>query len=160
MKLSKYQIFMLLIPFIVSSIVYIYNKEIIQNAGYFFDNYEEYSNKTLDNKIDIYLKISPKKQVYQEIEEKTGLRSANAEWVAENVLYKKGEIQIKTALQKEDKIDPLILQAVFPKKKFAIINDKILYERSTINGMKIIRIENHRVLLKYKKGLKWISLFQ
>ena len=166
MRLNRYQIIMLILPFVINGVVYMYNETIIYNISHFFSDYKEYANKDLEKKIDIYLKIDAKNKIYNEIEKKIALRDKNAKWIAENVLYEKAEIEQKAKIKqkavvrKKTKNKVFRLTAVFPKKNLAIINGQIVREKSTINGVKIAKVENHRVLLRYKKGLKWVSLFQ
>ena len=166
MRLNRYQIIMLILPFVINGVVYMYNETIIYNISHFFSDYKEYANKDLEKKIDIYLKIDAKNKIYNEIEKKIALRDKNAKWIAENVLYEKAEIEQKAKVKQKAVVHKKIktkvfrLTAVFPKKNLAIINGQIVREKSTINGVKIAKVENHRVLLRYKKGLRWVSLFQ
>jgi len=160
MRLSKYQIMMLVFPFAVSGIVYIYNENIVQSISHFFSDYNKYSNQDLENKVDVYLKIDAKNKIYQEIEKKIVLRDKNAQWIAKNVLYEKAEVKQIAIIPKKEKKKIFKLEAVFPKKNLAIINGQIVREKSIIDGVKIVKIEDHYVLLRYKKGFKWVSLFQ
>lgn len=43
-------------------------------------------------------------------------------------------------------------------RKMAIINDKVVKEGDVINQIKVVKIENKRVLIKSKKGDKWLNL--
>ena len=169
MNLSIKQIAMLCLPFILSFAVYMFDTDIVKNIHYLFPSYEEYSNKTLDKKAEIYLKILSKDKNYQEIQEKVSDRKSYAKWVAEDVLYrdftvKKEQVQKGNSTKKIRKIRKIYswkLQAVFNKKKVAIINSKIVKLGSSIDNGKLIEIQESRVLIEYAKGLKkWIHLFQ
>jgi len=166
MNLSIKQISMLSMPFFFSILIYMFDVDIVKNIQYLFPNYEEYSNKTLDKKADIYLKILSKDKIYQEIKEKATNRKEYASWIADNILYKNftqkhTAKQERKIMQKVQRTYSWKLQAVFNKKKIAIINSKIVKLGSIIDGGRLVEIQENRVLIKYAKGLKkWIHLFQ
>ena len=159
MYLTNKQIFLLLLPLFIASIVYLFYEEIVANAKYIFPTYKEYKNAVLDKKADIYLKIDAKNSTYETILKKIATRKKEAPWVAATVLYK------KTTFKPIPKIIPLSqpkyfhLEAIFFNKKVAIINGKIVYLYGTVDGAKLIRIEEDKVLLQLKKGKRWLYLF-
>jgi len=172
MHLTTKQIAILLVPFLISGVIYFFDMDIVKNVHYLFPNYKEYTNKTLDKKAVIYLKIESKDKLYQEIQSDILARRENAKWVAERVLYKKMPPKPKNLYirekdhfsskieKKKANLNNLKLQAVFSKDKVAIINEHFVKESSSLGGVKILKIEQNRVLLGYKKGKKWIYLFQ
>lgn len=166
MHLTGKQILLLFIPFLVSGFVYYFDTDIVKNVKHLFPSYEGYTNKTLDRKAEIYLKILSKDKIYQDIKEKMKNRETSTHWIAQDVLYKeftnKQEVlQSDNSKTKIAKVHSWSLQAVFNKKKVAIINSKIVKLGSYINGAKLIYLEENRVLIQYNKGSKkWIHLFQ
>ena len=168
MNLSSTQILNLIIPIVVAVVVYLFNDSIVQNAKYLFPTYQEYTNKMLDKKADIYLKIESKDKIYQEIRENRTLRKENAKWMAQNVLYKKQKKEYtpvsftnkeEQAQKETKKIYKWELQAIFPKKKIAIINNNIVKVGSKIDNAVVKDIKNDKVLIKYDEGLKWLYMF-
>ena len=167
MHLTSKQITTLLIPFLLSFIIYFFDMDIVKNVQYLFPNYEEYTNKTLDKKAVTYLKIEAKGKLYQEIQDSIIARNTNAKWISERVLYKKMNKSKKIkrtfthkVVKRRMNVKNLHLQAVFSKDKVAIINGHFVKESASIGGIKILKIEQERVLLNSKKGKKWIYLFQ
>lgn len=166
MHLNSKQIFLLLSPFLVSFIIYFFDTDITNNAKYLFPKYAEYGNKVLDKKATIYLKISKKDKDYQTIIQRLQDRSTHAKWIANNIFYKYIAIKAPVIRQKSrnlphiyNKSTNFVLQAIFNRKKVAIINGKILKTSSYIDGAKILKIEKNKVLLKQNKGTKWVYLF-
>jgi len=172
MHLTNKQLFTLIFPFLIGMIFYLFDMDIVKNVKYLFPNYEEYTNKTLDKKAVTYLKIEAKGKLYQEIQDAMIARNKNARWISEHVLYKKMNLKIKSNIKRTNstlsrKITKkrlnaknLQLQAVFSKDKVAIINGHFVKESASIGGVKILKIEQERVLLDFKKGKKWIYLFR
>ncbi|MDO8453566.1 MAG: hypothetical protein Q7S59_03225 [Sulfurimonas sp.] len=167
MYLNSKQFLALLFPFVVAVIIYVFSSEIVQNISYFFSPYENYSNKTLNSKADIYLKIEEKSKKYLEIQNKLELRKANAEWIVKNMLYNK-ENSTQIHAQKEIiQVDEVTkesfvhkLEIIYPKAKVALVNGKIVHEGTIIDGAKVIKINNDGVLIEYQKGVKWLTLFR
>ena len=166
MNLDIKQISMLSLPFILSFAIYMFDVDIVKNVKYLFPSYEEYSNKTLDEKADIYLKILSKDKIYQDIQKKVTDRKEYSQWIADEIFSK--NITQKKLVRVEPKVTKKIqrtyswkLQAVFNKKKVAIINSKIVKLGSTIDDGKLIKMQEDKVLIENPKGLKkWIHLFQ
>jgi hypothetical protein len=48
----------------------------------------------------------------------------------------------------------------YPKKNIAIINGKLTRINEMVDGAKVIKIENLKVLLKHNERLEWVTLFQ
>lgn len=169
MHLDSRQIILLIIPFFLSGSIYFFDMDIVQNVKYLFPSYQEYSNKRLDKKADIYLKILSKDKVYQDIQNRVTAREDSSQWIAQTILYKKLIDREKILYNNSSsssnkrvvKAYSWKLQAVFNKKEVAIINSKIVKLGSFIDGGKLIRIKEDRVLIQYNKGLKkWLHLFQ
>ncbi|MFA6191445.1 MAG: hypothetical protein WC665_03745 [Sulfurimonas sp.] len=167
MYLSSRHFMVLLLPFVVSAIIYIFSSEVVQNISYLFSPYEDYSNRTLNSKADIYLKIEEKSKKYQEIQNKLELRKSNVEWIAKNMLYNKEnttQLSSPKEIVQEDEVvkESFVhkLEIVYPKAKIALINGKIVHEGTIIDGAKVIKINNDGVLIEYQKGLKWLTLFR
>lgn len=159
---------MMVSPFIVASCIYFFNEDIVSNAGYLFASYEEYSNKELSKKVDMYLKIEEKSMLYKEIQERVKQREENSEWIAEEFFYPEEKVvNIIPEIKSEQAIGKIVekehhyrLEALYPNDKVAIINGVIVREGSNIEDAKIVEIKDNSVLLKNKKGLKWLHLFQ
>jgi hypothetical protein len=145
--------------------VYFFDTDITQNVKYLFPDYEEYTNKILDKKAEIYIKIKSKDKIYQTIKTKLKARGENATWVSEKILYSDivvSKPKRKTSL-KQKSIEKKIywkLEAVFHNKKVAIINGKMVKVSSIVDGAEVLKIYSNKVLLKYKKGKRWVYLFQ
>ncbi len=167
MHLNSRQFLALLLPFIIALIISVLSGEIVQNISYLFSPYEEYSNKSLDSKAEMYLKIEEKSKKYQEIQKKVELRKSNVEWIAKNMLYNKQISTQSTPQQEIIVVDEVVeesfvykLEMIYPKVKVALINGKMVHEREIIDGAKVIKINNDGVLIEYQKGLKWLTLFR
>ncbi len=167
MHLNSKQFSVLLLPFIMAGIISVFSSEIVQNMSYFFSPYEDYSNKALNSKADIYLKIEEKSKKYLEIQNKLELRSSNVEWIAKNMLYNKENSTQSSPQQEVVVVDEVAeerfiykLEMIYPKVKVALINGKIVHESEIIDGAKVIKINNDGVLIEYQKGLKWLTIFR
>jgi len=160
MHLSTRQILLLILPFILSTIIYIYADDITTNIKYLFPAYSQYTNRDLNSKEKIYLKMEKKEKEYNEILNKIKLRKKNSSWIIKQVLYNKKKQQ-KIVKKENKKIKKSWkLQMVYPNKNIAIINGKIVKLNDIINNAKLIKIENSKVLLKQKENLQWVYLFQ
>jgi len=162
--LSSKQLAMIISPFIIASSAYFFNEEILGSASSIFANYNEYSNMELSKKVDMYLKIEEKYILYKEIQERIGQRKKNSEWIAreffypqEKVLQTTSEVKSQQVVEKEYHYS---LEAIYPNNKVAIINGVLVHEGGSIEDAKIVEIKENSVLLKNKKGLKWLHLFQ
>ena len=163
MRLTNKQALTLIFPFVVSSIIYMFDVEIVSNIHHLFPIYAEYSNKVLSEKTDTYLEIEKKYKLYKNINNKIELRKTNARWIAENLFYDKQEkviVELSSKKKNNAKSYAYQLKIVYPNEKIAIINDLTVREGTLIPGAKVIKIQNNRVLLQYKKGLKWLYLFK
>ncbi|MDD5373552.1 MAG: hypothetical protein PHO62_09030 [Sulfurimonas sp.] len=166
--LSNKQLAMMISPFVVASGIYFFNEDIVSNASYLFAGYNEYSNKELSQKVDMYLKIEEKYILYKDIKERVQQREKNSEWIAEKLFYPQEKIvNVTTDTKAEQIIEKVIekeysykLEALYPNDKVAIINGIIVREGSTVEDAKVVEIKDNSVLLKNKKGLKWLHLFQ
>ncbi len=158
MHLTSKQISFLLLPFFITAIVYIFSSDIANYIRYLFPVYEEYKSKTLDKKATIYLKIEANGKLYQQIKERIKDRNRYVEWIVDSVLHKRTSPK-KLLSKKREKPIAWKLQAVFGKLKVAIINGTTVRENGFINGAKVVKITEDKVLLRSKKGEKWLSLF-
>ena len=156
MRLNGWQLFMLGIPFIIGSIVYIFSADIVKNIHFLFPEYQEQSSSIiLNEKADIYLNIEKKSSVYREIQEKIAARRSNSVWITDTVLYSKyknDQLEVQKHAWK--------LQMVNPKMNTAIINGKLTRLNEMVDGALVVEIENLRVLLKHNERLEWVTLFQ
>ncbi len=157
MRLNGQQFFMLTIPFIIGSIVYIFSDDIVKNIHFLFPEYhEEHSLSALNKKAAIYLDIESKAGFYREMEDKMTARHSNATWIANTILYK----EYKNAKKEEVQKHAWRLQMVYPKKKIVIINGKVTRMNEIVDGARVIDIQNLRVLLQHNERLEWVTLFQ
>ncbi|QOY53061.1 hypothetical protein [Candidatus Sulfurimonas baltica] len=165
MNLDNRQITILLLPFIIAILTYIFSDAIAQHARYFFPVYEEYADKNLKNKAEIYLQIEAQNESYMKVIKDVENRNKNSQWVSNNVLYNaisKNDSNTDTTTQPAKQLSqdyPLILQMSFPKKDMAIISGKIVKLNNTIHNAKLISIEQRRVLLQFKEKQKWLYMF-
>ncbi len=163
MNLNGRQFLLLLLPFIVGIVVFMFADDLVKNIKYLFPEYVEYSNPNLHEKAKIYLKMDKRGEKYREILHKIDVRKKNESWIVENILYSKEKVA-KIVLEKEkraksDKKYHWTLQMAYPSKDIAIINGKIIRINEVVSTARLIKIEKDRVLL-YKKGkLKWVHLF-
>jgi len=137
---------------------------------YLYPNYQELQAKNLNSKTQIYLNLATKKTLFSVMKENIHTRRSATSWVSDAVLYQKQEqIHEITSLKKDiisetkTEIKPLHIwkvEAIFPKQNMAIIDGKILKLGAFINDAKIVQIKNDSVLLKHKKGLKWVYIFK
>ena len=156
MRLNGWQLFMLGIPFIIGGIVYLFSEDIVENMHFLFPEYQEQSKRImLTEKVDIYLDIEQKSSHYREIEDKITARRSNATWITDTILYSQHKID-KLEVQKR----AWKLEMVYPKRKIAIINGKLTGINEIVDGAKVVKIENLRVLLKHNERLEWVTLFQ
>ena len=159
MYLNIKHILSLLLPFLVAVVLYIFSEDIIQNIKYLFPKYNEYTNKILDKKVDVYLNIAKESDEFIKIQKKIALRNKNSQWIKKDFLYQDVSIVQEKKTKKPHKNNILELQMVYPKRNIAIINNKIVHINDKIGGMQLISIEADRILIKNKKGLRWINLF-
>ncbi len=164
MHLTTKQIATLLLPFLVAGVVYMFDFDIAKNIKYLFPVYKEYQDKTLDKKAAIYLQIESNGNLYQEIKKKIKNRKEEAKWIVEKVLYKKAPMQqtkkVVNTSEQNKKTPTWKLEAVFAKLKVAIINGTVVKEHSTVDGARVLKILDNRVLLHSKKGKRWVYLFR
>ncbi len=158
MHLTAKQISLLLLPFLITGIVYLFGFDIAKNIRHLFPAYKEYKNKTLDQKATIYLKLEADGKLYEAIKKKIEQRKKYAHWIVQTILYKAAPRE-KHVQKKRKKRTAWRLQAVFSKLKVAIINGTAVRENSYIYGAKVVKILDDKVLLKSKKGEKWLYLF-
>lgn len=156
MRLSHWQLFTLGIPFIIGAIVYLFSEDIVKNIHFLFPEYKEQSSSIIVNKkVDTYLDIENKSGLYGEIEERLVSARSNALWITDAILYSKDEIIKQEAQQLAWK-----LEMVYPQKNIAIINGKLTRINEMVDGARVVKIENLRVLLKHNERLEWVTLFQ
>lgn len=168
MHLSSKEFFLLLSPLIASFFLYFFGQEIVGTFHDVFPSYERYANSQVDAKMEKYLEIDAKHDVYAEIENKILTRKQESQWVAEHVFYRDAPIEVVAEeLQPEVKAVEVVekeynytLQALFPDDKTVIINHLILKEGDEIDGAKVMEIDDEKVLIKTNKGLKWLYLFK
>ena len=165
MHLSNIQISQILSPFLLATIVYVYSGDIIQNADKIFPTIQQYKNTQLDKKAAIYLKIQRDQKIYYSIINKNHLRHIKNKWIVDNLLYlaqkrKKHTITHTHLHKKQGKQKIWQLAVLYPKKKIAIINSKIVHEGSIVDGARVLKVKSEKVLLKTKGGLQWIYLFR
>lgn len=169
MYLSAKELLLLISPFIISFFLYFFGQEIIGGLHSMFPSYERYANSQINAKMEKYLAIEAKHDVFVEIENNTVVRKNESQWVAEHVFYRDAPIAFSVVeeLQPEIKAVEVVekeysytLQALFPDDKTVIINDLILKEGDTIDGAKVVEISGDGVHIKTNKGLKWLYLFK
>lgn len=169
MYLNSIQLLKLIIPFILVSILYIYSDDLVMDADVVFPTIQEYKNKELDAKANIYLKIQRNKKIYVSILNQIEKRDKERGWITEHLLYVPKKLPAKTTKVIQTSVTQRkvvakkrlwTLQILYPNKKVAIINSKIVHEGSMINGAKVLHIAKDKVLLKTRQGKKWLSLFQ
>jgi hypothetical protein len=159
MHLSNKDFLKLLLPFILSFLIYNFNNELIYYAKYIFVNSKTYSQETLDKRVGYYLKIKNYKTVFTTILSNIKKREKNILWITDHLLYKYQKHPLNNTT-KTPKTMRWILKAVFPQQKVAIINEKVIYINSKIGTARVVQIKKDKVLLKTHKGFKWIYLFQ
>lgn len=171
MYLNNSQLLKLIFPFVLVAILYIYSDDVMQDADAVFPTIKEYKNKELDAKARVYLQIQRNKKIYVSILEQMHQRKINRRWITEHLLYKpKKNTLTRTSTveklkkstrrgKKVTKKQTWILQILYPNRKVAIINSKIVHEGSMINGARVVQISDNKVLLKTRQGKKWLSLF-
>ncbi|MFA5428675.1 MAG: hypothetical protein WC279_10775 [Sulfurimonas sp.] len=167
MYLSKKAVGLLLFPFILSALAYYFSPNIINCTHSFFPVHEQHIDKNLDKKMQKYLEIESKQNIYQKIGEDALRRENNVKWVVDELLYvEKTKVSQKlTPLKKatpqvEPKAYTYQLQAIFSDDKTALINDSFVKEGSKVNDATIKEIREDRVLIQTEKGAWWLFLFQ
>lgn len=168
MHLNAKEFFLLLSPFIASFFLYFFGQEIVGTLHSIFPSYERYTNNQIDARMEKYLEIDAKHDVYTEIKNKMVLRKNESQWVAEHVFYRNAplEVAVKEPQSQTKTVEVIkkehnyTLQALFPDDKTAIINDLILKEGNKVDGAKVLEIGDKKVLIQTNKGLKWLYLFK
>lgn len=167
MHLSKHQLLLIFTPILISFIFYFIANMIVENINYFHPHYKEVKTTSLNTKTQIYLNLDTKKALFFTMKKNIKTRQTAASWISNTILYKKD--QVKTSIQKDitraiayktNTFSTWRVEAIFPKQNIAIINGKILKLGAYINNAKIIKIKNDSILLKNKKGLKWVYIFK
>lgn len=168
MYLSAKEIFLLIFPFVASFFLYFFGQEIMSTVHSIFPSYERYANSQIDAKMEKYLAIEAKHNIFTEIENKIVARKQESAWVAEHVFYRDAPLEVVVeelkpqvkAVEIVEKEHHYALQALFPDDKTVIINDVILKEGDEIDSAKVMEINDEKVLIKTNKGLKWLYLFK
>ena len=167
MYLNNIQLLKLIVPFILVSILSVYSDDLVSDADAVFTTIKQYQNKELDAKANVYLKIQRNKKIYVSILNKIEQRDKNRQWITDHLLYNRKKFvknitkNVSTHISKKVvRKHSWTLQILYPNKKVAIINSKIVHEGSIIDGAKVLDISQDKVLLKTKQGQKWLSLFQ
>ena len=156
MRLNGWQLFSLGIPFVVAGIIYLFSDDIVKNIHFLFPEYQDQSSSIMVNKeVDTYLKIESKSKIYDEIEQKLASRRSDAIWITDAILYSEEKI-----IKEEAREFAWKLEMVYPKKNIAIINGKLARINDTVDGARVVEIENLRVLLEHNERLEWVTLFQ
>ncbi len=167
MYLNNIQFLKLIIPFILVSLLYVYSDDLVESADTIFPTIQQYKNRELDAKANVYLKIQRNKKIYVSILNQIEKRENNRRWITEHLLYdpnkpmkKITKSVTKSTAKKVTHKSVWILQILYPNKKVAIINSEIVHEGSMINGAEVLDIMQDKVLIKTKQGKKWLFLFQ
>lgn len=170
MHLSKHQLLLIFTPLLLSGVLYFISDMLIQNMHYLYPNYQEFQAKSLNNKTQIYLNLATKKTLFYTMKENIKTRQGATTWLSDTILYQKPEQDqelqslknnLTSKIQSQVKALPVLrVEAIFPKHNMVIINGKILHLGAYINDAKIMQIKNDSVLLKQKKGLKWVYIFK
>lgn len=169
MYLNKKEFLLLFLPFFISALVYYFSSNIINYVDYFFAAHEKYIDKKLDLKMQKYIELESKQNIYKKINQDVLSREENIEWIVDELFYsKKVEAPLSAAGLKNTPIRHLEeqkeylfkLQAVFIDDKTAIINDTFVKEGSKIGDAQVKQIKEDCVLIQTGKGTKWLFLFQ
>jgi len=154
MHLKGWQFLMLGIPFIIAGIVYLFSDDIVKNIYFLFpEHHEERTFLSLNKKAAMYLDIESKAGLYRKVQNKISTKQINEKWVAKNILYRE---------HKKENPQRYIwkLQMVYPKKKIAIINGKVVHINDVVDGAQVVDIKKLSVLIKEGERLEWVTLFQ
>jgi len=160
MYLSNKQILQLIIPLFLGAFLLFFQEDIITIMHKQFPKIKTIKKSKIYYNINQYLKISKEMQTYDMVSQKMSKRKDATEWVAARVLSQKQSIQNSKKADAKKQQDTWNLQIVFPEHNMAIINSQFAYKGSIINGAKVMQIEFDSVLLKTKKGLRWVHLFR
>ena len=159
MYLNNKQIIQLLAPFLLGIVLLFFQDNIVNFMYSQLPKPKSIKDKNFYNDVNEYLKIQRDMYTYNAVTKKIKEREKSSQWITANVLYQKQLAQSKneSALKKQKQF--WHLEAVFPKHNMAIMNAQFVHKGSFIDNAKIIQIKFDSVLLKTKKGLKWVHLF-
>ena len=171
MYLTKKAVGLLLLPFILSALVYHFSPKIINYTRSFFPVHVQHIDENLDTKIQKYLEIESKQNIYQKISEDALRREDNVKWVVDKLLFVEKTVEKtkvpqrltplkKATIQIEPKKQIYQLQAIFSDDKTALINDSFVKEGSKVNDATIKEIREDSVLIQTDRGSLWLFLFQ
>lgn len=168
MHLSLKEFLLFFSPFVASFLLYFFSQELIGSLHALFPSYERYVSSEIDTKMQKYLAIEAKHELYMEIQRKKESRKEASQWAIEELFYAPEvfedvveELPPETiSMPIEEKEHIYTLQALFPDDKTVIINDLILKEGAKIEGAKIVQISDDGVLIETNKGLKWLYMFK
>lgn len=168
MYLNNIQLLKLIVPFVLVGVLYLYSDDLMMDADAVFPTIQEYTNKELDEKANIYLNIQRNKQVYVSILTQMEKRDKEREWISKYLLY----LPKKHLLERTKRVQTSVtqrkiirkkgkwrLQILYPNKKVAIINSRIVHEGSLVDGAEVVEIAQDKVFIKTEQGTKWLSLF-
>lgn len=153
--LSARQWGLLLLPLLIAGGVWSFNDEIVPKLRYIFPSYSKYQNTLFDSKAAVYLQIESREKRYEEILRKMAEREKYSQWSVDDLLYYSEEVAGRADAKRS-----WSLQVVFPKEKTAIINNTIVHVGETVDGAKLLSVQDERVLLQDHEGVKWVRLFQ
>jgi len=157
MYLNNKQIIQLLTPFLLGIVLLFFQDEIVTFMHAKLPTVKRISNNDFHNNVIEYLQIDQDMHIYNDVINKVKERKKSFQWITGNVLYQKQLAQSENKSVTEKQL--WHLEAVFPKHNMAIMNSQFVHKGSVINKAKIMQIKFDSVLLKTKKGLKWVHLF-
>ena len=159
MYLNNKQIIQLLTPFLLGIVLLFFQDEIVTFMHAKLPMVKSIRNTDFHKNVNEYLRIDQDIHTYNDVVNKVKERKKSFQWITGNVLYQKQLTQSEKKTDIREHKQPWNLEAVFPKHDMAIINSQFVHKGSVINKAKIMQIKFDSVLLKTKKGLKWVYLF-
>ncbi|MDD5716547.1 MAG: hypothetical protein PHW64_01990 [Sulfuricurvum sp.] len=163
-------------PFILAGILWSFIDIFVSPIGELFEPVQQQTPPIMESKRDNYLYLGLQKVPHENVLKKIRLREENRFWISERLYtpsdippmngpkvslgllpppallqYSEGNITQPTASWS--------IQMVMPEQNMAIINNKILRVGQRIDGVKLLQVENNRVLIQTTKGDQWVKLF-
>lgn len=178
MHLSNKELGILVSPFIVAGVLWIFNEAYIDSLNVFFEPVQPPYNSVVAEKGEAYRFIQQNKENYSTLLKKINSRESNSFWIAERLFNP--NIHSISTISPSPSVTPLLpppplipfsegnisgptqswsVQMVLPEQNMAIINNRIIRVNQRIDGVQLLEVKQDQVLIKTTKGKQWVKLF-
>lgn len=181
MHLDNKSLALLLSPFVLSAGIWLAGDILVEPLKYFFEPVQSQRNSLIDEKGLTYQFFTQHKEEYTTLLKKIQKRHENRFWISERLYqpYTSPELLGSSPQEGAGLLPPPALlqlgegnistsattigwsvQMVMPQQNIAIINNKIYHVGQSIDGVKLLHVEESKIHIQTAKGSQWVKLFQ